>query len=406
MHLEMDARAKLAPSRLKGGYGLGLRLFRRALRALHKGHLTVILPDGRRMDHFGTFPGKTAQIQVHDWRALRRIITGGDLGFADGYLAGEWSSTDLVALIALFADNVTDLQNAMDGFAPVRLINRLRHLLRGNNKRGSRRNIAFHYDLGNDFYRLWLDDSMTYSSACAMAQGQSLEQAQTEKLERIAALLDLQGDESVLEIGCGWGAVAAHLSKHCGSVTGVTLSREQLGFCRDRIVSAGLSNVDLRLQDYRDVGEQFDRIVSIEMLEAVGEAWWPTYFEKVRRCLKPGGTAVLQVITMREDRFESYRSGSDFIQKYVFPGGMLPTPSIITQQAEHAGLALTRADMFGSGYADTLLEWRRRFQANSAKVTQLGFDAHFLRLWEYYLSYCEAGFRSGTIDVGLYVLKG
>ena len=406
MHLELDARTKRAPSRLKGGYGLGLRLFRRALRAMDKGHLTVILPDGRRMDHVGSHSGKAAQIQVHDWRALRRIITGGDLGFADGYLAGEWSSNDLVALIALFADNVTDLQNAMDGFAPVRLINRLRHLLRGNNKRGSRRNIAFHYDLGNDFYRLWLDESMTYSSACALAQGQSLEQAQTQKLEQIAALLDLEGSETVLEIGCGWGALAAHLAQHCGSVTGVTLSREQLGFCYDRVASAGLANVDFRLQDYRDLDEKFDRIVSVEMLEAVGEAWWPTYFEKVRSCLKPGGTAVLQVITMREDRFESYRSGSDFIQRYVFPGGMLPTPSIISEQARRAGLVLSRADMFGAGYADTLSEWRRRFQANSAKVTQLGFDAHFLRLWEYYLSYCEAGFRSGTIDVGLYVLKG
>ena len=381
-------------------------LLRRALRYLDKGRLTIVLPSGERVEHRGTDVGPHGTIVLHNRRALRRIMTGGDVGFSDGYIAGDWSSPDLVGLIALCAENVTRLQETMDGFAPVRLFNRLRHMLRGNSKRGSRRNIAFHYDLGNDFYRLWLDRSMTYSSACALHPGETLEQAQLAKLERIAALLDLQGGERVLEIGCGWGALAAHLAPQCDGVTGVTLSREQLAFAEERCADLPEGAVDLRLQDYRDVAETFDRIVSIEMLEAVGETWWPTYFDKLRACLAPGGTALLQVITIREDRFESYRSGSDFIQHYIFPGGMLPTATIIAKQATDAGLDLVTVETFRQGYADTLAEWRRRFAAAAAEVDALGFDAQFRRLWDYYLCYCEAGFRTGTIDVGLYVLKG
>jgi cyclopropane-fatty-acyl-phospholipid synthase len=381
-------------------------LLRRALRYLDKGRLTIILPSGERVEHRGAELGPHGTIILHNRRALRRILTGGDVGFSDGYIAGDWSSPDLVGLIALCAENVTRLQETMDGFAPVRVFNRLRHMLRSNSKRGSRRNIAFHYDLGNDFYRLWLDRSMTYSSACSIRPGETLEQAQQAKLDRIAGLLDLHGAERVLEIGCGWGALAAHLAPHCASVTGVTLSREQLALAEARCADLPDHAVDLRLQDYRDVDERFDRIVSIEMLEAVGEAWWPTYFDKLRTCLAPGGTALLQVITIREDRFESYRSGSDFIQHYIFPGGMLPTRTVVEQQAEDAGLTLVAVETFRQGYADTLAEWRHRFTAADSDVAALGFDARFRRLWEYYLCYCEAGFRTGTIDVGLYVLKG
>lgn len=381
-------------------------LLRRVVRYLEKGRLTIILPSGERIEHCGTEPGPHGAIVLHNRHSLRRILTGGDVGFSDGYIAGDWSSPDLVGLIALCAENVTRLQRTMDGFAPVRLFNRVRHILRRNSKRGSQRNIAFHYDLGNDFYRLWLDRSMTYSSACAIRPGETLEQAQQAKLDRIAELLDLHGAERVLEIGCGWGALAAHLAPRCASVTGVTLSREQLVLAEARCAELPDDAVDLRLQDYRDVDERFDRIVSIEMLEAVGEAWWPTYFDKLRTCLAPDGTALLQVITIREDRFKSYRSGSDFIQHYIFPGGMLPTRTIIEQQAEDAGLALVAVETFGQGYADTLAEWRRRFTAADSHVAALGFDARFRRLWEYYLCYCEAGFRTGTIDVGLYMLKG
>ena len=405
MYLELDGNAADAAP-LRQRFSLRGRVIRSALRAIRKGRLTIVLPDGARIEHSGIEPGFTATIAIGNLHALRRILTRGDLGFAEGFIAGDWATPDLVALIGLLADNVAALQKTTDGFAPVRLFNRLRHWMRGNTRSGSRRNIAFHYDLGNDFYRLWLDDSMTYSAAYELAPGQTLEQAQAARLERIAQLMDLRGGERVLEIGCGWGALAAHLAPRCAGVTGITLSRQQWAHARARCADARLDNVELRLQDYRDVGERYDRIVSIEMLEAVGEAWWPTYFDRLRACLAPGGTAVLQVITMREDRFASYRSGSDFIQHYIFPGGLLPTQAIIADQAERAGLTLQSVDRFGAGYAATLAEWRRRFLDADGEVAALGFDMEFRRLWEYYLCYCEAGFRSGIIDVGLYVLKG
>jgi cyclopropane-fatty-acyl-phospholipid synthase len=395
--MDVVAIPTLSPSR-----GIGPWLLRRVLRHLDSGRLTVVLPSGERVEHRGSRAGPDAAIMLHNGRALRRILTAGDVGFAEGYIAGDWSSPDPVALISLLAENVARLQKTMDGFWAVRLLNHVRHLFRRNSKSGSKRNIAFHYDLGNDFYRRWLDESMTYSSACAVAPGETLEQAQHAKLDRVADLLDLSGEERVLEIGCGWGALAAHLSPRSGGVTGITLSREQLAFAQAR----GITNADLRLQDYRDVSETFDRIVSIEMLEAVGEIYWPTYFERLRACLKPGGTAVLQVITMREDRFEQYRNGSDFIQHYVFPGGMLPTRRIVEERAVEAGLSVASVETFRDGYAATLAEWRRRFEAAWPQIATLGFDPTFKRLWTYYLSYCEAGFRTGTIDVGLYVLKG
>jgi cyclopropane-fatty-acyl-phospholipid synthase len=381
-------------------------LVRRVLRHLECGRLTVILPSGGRVVHVGRRPGPHGVMEVHKLSALRRLLTRGDVGFAEGYIAGDWTSPDLTALIAMAAENVVRLDRTMDGFWPVRLWRRLRHALKRNSADGSRRNIAFHYDLGNDFYRLWLDESMTYSSACRIAPGQSLEAAQGEKLDRIAELLSLGGDDEVLEIGCGWGALAAKLGGRCRSVTGLTLSAEQLGFGRKQMAANDLvDRVDLRLQDYREEQGRYDRIVSIEMLEAVGEAYWPVYFGKLRDCLKPGGRIVLQAITIREDRYESYKRSPDFIQRYIFPGGMLPTPVRLAEQARRVGLAVTASETFGEGYADTLAEWRRRFEAEWPRVAALGFDADFRRLWNYYLSYCEAGFRTGTIDVGLYVLE-
>ena len=379
-------------------------LLRQVLKYIESGRLTIVLPNGERVMRLSEKPGPDATWVLHNYGALRRVLAGGDIGFAEGFIAGDWSSPNLVALIALFAENVSAIQQTMDGFWPIRAFNRVAHLLRGNSQRGSKRNIAFHYDLGNDFYRLWLDPSMTYSSACAVLPGQSLEQAQRAKLAKITELLALAGDEKVLEIGCGWGALASHLADHCDHVTGVTLSAEQLAHAETQ--TAKNDKVELRLQDYRAVDETFDRIVSIEMLEAVGESYWPTYFAKLRACLKPGGSAVLQVITMREDRFEPYRIRADFIQRYVFPGGMLPTEAIVAAQAADAGLEITSTETFGLGYAATLAAWRLRFLGAADAVEKLGFDAKFRRMWEYYLCYCEAGFRSGTIDVGLYVLKG
>jgi cyclopropane-fatty-acyl-phospholipid synthase len=381
-------------------------LVRRVLRHLECGRLTVILPSGERIAHVGRLPGPHGVMEVRNVRAFRRLLTRGDVGFAEGYIAGDWTSPDLTALIAMAAENVARLDRTMDGFWAVRLWRRLGHALRRNSAGGSRRNIAFHYDLGNDFYRLWLDESMTYSSACRIGTGQSLEAAQGDKLDRIAELLSLSGGEDVLEIGCGWGALATRLAAQCRSVTGLTLSAEQLDHGRQYVAAQGMSNrIDLRLQDYREEQGRYDRIVSIEMLEAVGEAYWAVYFEKLRACLKPGGRIVLQAITIREDRFDSYKRSPDFIQRYIFPGGMLPTQTILADQAQHAGLAVTASETFGEGYADTLAEWRRRFDAAWPKVAALGFDTDFRRLWDYYLSYCEAGFRTGTIDVGLYVLE-
>jgi cyclopropane-fatty-acyl-phospholipid synthase len=407
MHLNSEAQADAIPfGASPARTTVGPWLIRRVLRQLDIGRLTVILPSGARIEHAGGRPGPHGVIELRKTAAFRRLLARGDVGFAEGFIAGDWTSPDLTALIALAAENVARLDRTMDGLWPVRLWRKLCHALKRNSAKGSRRNIAFHYDLGNDFYRLWLDESMTYSSAIAIRPGETLERAQQAKLDRIAHLLALAGGEHVLEIGCGWGALAARIAPVSGSVTGLTLSCEQLAYAREHIASQGLCDrVDLRLQDYRAVGERFDRIVSIEMLEAVGEAYWPVYFERLKAALKPGGRIVLQAITIREDRFESYKRSPDFIQRYIFPGGMLPTRPILAEQAGRAGLRILSSETFGPGYADTLAEWRRRFDAAWPEIAALGFDAGFRRLWDYYLSYCEAGFRTGTIDVGLYVLE-
>ncbi len=386
--------------------GAVMRTVQRWLAHLHNGSLTLVLPDGQTIEHKGTEPGPQAQLTLHCWRPLRRMLWRGDLGFAEGYIAGEWSSADLVRLIALGAANLSRLDAEIDGSLPVRLLRRMAHMLRGNSLKGSRRNIAFHYDLGNDFYRPWLDQSMTYSSAVEFAQGQTLEAAQAHKLDRIAELLALEPEARVLEIGCGWGALAIHLARRGAKVTGITLSQEQLALARDRVAHGNLSDrIDLQLIDYRKVGGSYDRIVSIEMLEAVGEAWWPTYFAQIHDRLAPGGRAVIQVITIAEERFAQYRQAPDFIQHYIFPGGMLPTRTIVQDQARQAGLALAHQEQFAPAYAATLAEWRRRFETARDTMLNGGFDDRFCRMWTYYLSYCEAGFTTGQINVGLYVFE-
>ncbi|MCE1238063.1 MAG: cyclopropane-fatty-acyl-phospholipid synthase family protein [Hyphomicrobiales bacterium] len=395
--------AALAGEKIRG---FRARIFHRLLSGLTAGRLRVILPSGESFVRAGRAPGPEATMQIRRWRTLTRILTGGDIGFAEGYVAGDWTSPDPVAVIRLAARNTEELRRAVRGSRLVRSVDRVRHLLNANSRRGSRRNIEAHYDLGNDFYRRWLDGTMLYSSALYDETTGTLEAAQARKLDRIAELLALDGGESVLEIGCGWGALAAHLAEgRARSVTGLTLSPSQLAFARDVATERGLAHrVDLRLQDYRDVAETFDRVVSIEMFEAVGEAWWPTYFETLARALKPDGRAVLQVISIAEDRYEDYRRDTDFIQKHVFPGGFLPSKSAFAAAVEAAGLRLEAAEHFGLSYAETLAEWRRRFHARWEEIALLGFDARFRRLWDYYLAYCEAGFREGAIDVGLYTL--
>jgi cyclopropane-fatty-acyl-phospholipid synthase len=369
------------------------------------GQIAVVLPTGDRIDHSGTLAGPSATLILNRWRSIGRLVSQGHLGFAEAYIDGDWTSPDLASLLELAARNVTVLDRSISGFWPIRIFNRMQHLLRANSKGGSRRNISFHYDLGNAFYELWLDPSMIYSSALYRHPGQTLEDAQEAKLSRIEELLDLHGGENVLEIGCGWGALAMRLARSGARVTGITLSSEQLAFARQRVEREALVNrVALELTDYRDIEGSYDRIVSIEMLEAVGKAYWPIYFRTLHERLSDGGIAVLQVITINDARFETYCRSADFIQRYVFPGGMLPTKAIIAEQSAQAGLKLVSAQSFGESYAATLAEWRKRFLASLPSIAEMGLPERFRRLWDYYLCYCEAGFRAATIDVGFYVL--
>lgn len=381
---------------------------RKLLARTRFGSLALTLPNGRCIHASGREAGPQASVRLHRWRPLVRLALQGDLGLALAYRDGDWDSPDLVALLEFGLANEAAWGSLLGGSGPARWLARLSHLARANSRRGSRHNIAFHYDLGNDFYRQWLDDSMLYSSALYDdTPGDTLEAAQARRLDRILAMLDTPQGGEVLEIGCGWGTLAATLAqRHDARVTGVTLSTEQLAFARERAQAWGVqAQVDLRLQDYRDITGLFDRIVSIEMIEAVGEAYWPTYFDALQKLLKPGGVVVLQAITISDDKFDSYRKSADFIQHCIFPGGMLPCPRALHEQAARSGFVIEEAQCFGEGYARTLAEWRHRFLAAWPTIEPLGFDAAFKRLWAYYLCYCEAGFRAGRVDVGLYRLR-
>lgn len=382
-----------------GGFAEGLVLALAARTAA--GALSVTLPNGAEHLFRGTETGSHAVLQVHHQRAFRRLLFGGALGFAEAYMAGECDSPDLTALLEFAIDNETALLRALDGQWWTPGLSRLRHLLRPNSKRGARRNIAQHYDLGNDFYALWLDPSMTYSAAVFERTGESLRAAQGNKYRRIAALAGIGPNDRVLEVGCGWGGFCAWAAREIGcSITATTISRAQYDYAGRRLQSEGLSGkVDLRLQDYRDLDGSFDRIVSIEMLEAVGEKYWPRYFAALRDRLAHGGRAALQVITIAEDRFDSYRRNVDFIQRYIFPGGMLPAPARLRDQVQRAGLAWHGCEGFGPHYARTLALWRRSFEAAWPQIQTHGFDERFRRMWRYYLAYCEAGFNKGRIDV-------
>lgn len=387
--------------------GLRAAPLKRIIAGLERGCLEVTTPDGVRITHRATLPGPEAAIVLHRWRALRRLAFGGDIAFAEAYGDGDWSSPDLASVVELAAVNGATLDSRISGIGLSRLANRLLHLLRPNTRAGSARNIIAHYDLGNDFFSAWLDPGMSYSSGVYAAPDTTLDAAQTAKQDRAIALMDLRGGESVLEIGIGWGGLAERiLQTHDGRLTGLTLSPAQLAWAEHRLQGAGFAGrADLRLQDYRDVRGRFDRIVSIEMLEAVGEAYWPAYFQALHERLAPGGTAVLQVITIAEDRFAAYRRGADFIQRHIFPGGMLPTPAILRERAGAAGLVLDHEERFGASYARTLADWHSRFLQAQEEVARCGLDDRFRRLWRYYLAYCEGGFRAGAIDVGFYRLR-
>jgi cyclopropane-fatty-acyl-phospholipid synthase len=379
--------------------------FRAALRVFSTnwlwGSMTFVLPSGREIPIQGREPGPAAQVIIHDFRFMRRVMAAGDIGFAEGFMAGEWDTPDLTALLASASLNFDGLRRVFTGNPVMRAVNFLHHLLHANTRAGSRRNIHAHYDLGNAFYGRWLDHSMTYSSARYEHAGQSLSEAQHAKYAALARTIELGPSQSVLEIGCGWGGFAEFAAREVGSkVTGVTISKEQYDFARERLFRQGLSEkADIRLIDYRDVEGRFDRVASIEMFEAVGERYWPAYFGKIRDVLKPGGRAGLQIITIRDELFDAYRSRADFIQKYIFPGGMLISEQRLRQETDRAGLSWSEIARFGQDYARTLGEWARRFQAAWPEIRPLGFDERFRRLWLFYLSYCEAGFATGRTNV-------
>lgn len=400
-HLPMAAETLALPR----GLGPSRWFLRRLLARIAIGRLTVITPDGERLRSGQAAPGPQATMVLKSWKAMRRLLRDGDIGLAEAYRDGDVETPDLTALIELAARNDATLRRMVSGAWPARLLNRLRHVLNANSRAGSRRNIMAHYDLGNAFYGHWLDASMMYSSALYESPAETLETAQQRKLDRVVAMLALEGGEDVLEIGCGWGALAERLAREGCRVTAITLSPAQLAAAQQRVAEAGLAErVALELRDYREISGRFDRIVSIEMIEAVGRAYWPSYFTTLSRSLRPGGHAVLQAITIDDDLFESYQAGTDFIQRYIFPGGCLPSAAALKREADRAGLVLAERLDFGGSYALTLREWRRRFLERWSEIAPLGFEEDFRRLWEFYLCYCEAGFRAGTIDVNLIAL--
>ncbi len=380
----------------------------RALGHLRFGQLTIIAPDGQRYFARGREPGPKAILELRNWRLFSRAFAGGTIGVAESYLDGDWESPDVTTLLELFTVN-REQGEKIAGAANrlLNLVQRLRHWLHDNTRSGSRRNIAAHYDLGNAFYREWLDPSMTYSSALFTRGANGLEAAQREKYRALAEGADIGPTDHVLEIGCGWGGFAEYAAREIGCrVTGLTISKEQLAYARERISKAGLSDrVEFKFQDYRDETGTYDRIASIEMFEAVGERHWGTYFDTLRARLKTGGTAGLQIITINGDAYDTYRKTPDFIQRYIFPGGMLPTAEILNRLGIERGLKQIGERIFAQDYARTLAEWRTRFLASWEKIAPLGFDERFRRLWSFYLHYCEAGFRSEYIDVRQIFLK-
>jgi cyclopropane-fatty-acyl-phospholipid synthase len=391
-----------APASARAVFGL--------LRKLQHGTLDLQLPDGTQL-RFGSGAEHEPRgaMRLRNWKVCSAALRSGDIGFAESFIAEDWSTPDLVALLKVFIANRDAVESAIYGSWWGSLLYRAKHLLNRNSRRGSRKNIHAHYDLGNEFYKLWLDETMSYSAAWFDGDPQGdLVQAQWAKVRRALEECRVQPGQRLLEIGCGWGGVAEYAARHFDAhVTGVTLSTEQLGYAQERLRAHGLAHrADLRLQDYRDLNDgPYDAIASIEMFEAVGREYWPGFFDQLRTLLKPGGRACLQTITIRDDLFERYTRSTDFIQQYIFPGGLLPSPQAFREQAERAGLRIVNELRFGADYAETLRRWRLRFLAEDAAVRRLRFDGRFMRIWEFYLAYCEAAFATGNTDVMQFTLE-
>ena len=378
------------------------------LKSLRHGTLDVQLPDGSSA-HFGTQAAgePRAALRLHNWNVCSAALKSGDIGFAESYIAGDWTTPDLTTLLTLFVANREQIESVIYGRWWGSLLYRARHLFNRNSRTGSKKNIHAHYDLGNEFYRLWLDPTMNYSSAWFEGKRSAdLVDAQWAKVRRALRECGVQPGQRVLEIGCGWGALAECAAREFGAaVTGVTLSSEQLAWARKRLGDAGLPG-ELRFQDYRDIDDgPFDAIASIEMFEAVGRAYWPSFFDTLKRQLKPGGKACIQSITIRDDLFERYLKSSDFIQQYIFPGGLLPSPKAFRAAAQSAGLKVVNELDFGLDYAETLKRWRASFLSQDRRVRTLGFDTRFMRIWEFYLGYCEAAFATGNTSVMQFTLQ-
>lgn len=385
---------------------VGARLFylllERIANRLQVGTLTAYLPNGETIKAVGALSETpVAEIYVRDYAFARRVIFGGDIGLYESFELGEWDTPDLTGCLHMLALNADYIADVFASSPVIALLESIRHQFNKNSVSGSKKNISAHYDLGNAFYEKWLDPSMTYSSALYMRQGESLTTAQENKYRNLAQSIGLKPDEKVLEIGCGWGGFAEFAAREVGAhVTGLTISQEQFDFSRRRIFEAGLNEkVDIQLTDYRDSEGKYDKVASIEMFEAVGKEYWPVYFSKVYNSLNPGGIAGLQVITIADRMYEHYSKYVDFIQKYVFPGGFLPSPKVLKEQVETAGLSWRNTTNFGLDYARTLSEWRDQFVLAWDEIVPLGFDERFNRLWRYYLSYCEAGFKAQSTDV-------
>jgi cyclopropane-fatty-acyl-phospholipid synthase len=393
---------------LPRGTPASARTIFKLLQRLRHGSLTVQLPDGS-MQRFGGDASPHAALHLHSWAMCSAVLKSGDIGFAETFISGDWTTPNLTELLRVLIKNRAEVESAIYGTWLGRLFYRIRHLLHRNTRTNSQKNIHAHYDLGNAFYTLWLDETMNYSSALfAGNHEQPMAQAQQAKVRRALSLAGVKAGDRVLEIGCGWGALAEMATTEFGaSLTGVTLSTEQLAFAKDRMQRFGVTErADLRLQDYRDIQDApFDAICSIEMIEAVGQEYWPTYFATVSRLLKPGGRACVQSIVIDDALFERYVGSTDFIQQYIFPGGCLPCPREFRAQAHAAGLDVVDEYAFGHDYAETLKRWREAFLAHRSHVLRNGFDERFALIWEFYLAYCEAAFDEENIDVVQYTLQ-
>lgn len=402
----MTDHAQLPATRGRMDLPLLGRTLLKSAQDIAEGELIVRFKGGAEKRITAACEGARAILDITRGRMFRRTLFGGEIGLAEAYLDGDWTSPDLASVFEFGARNMDRLMGSLEGLAIFRLANMLRHKMRDNTRSGSKRNIAAHYDLGNAFYEQWLDQTMTYSSALFESPEQSLEEAQRAKWRKLAEMLELTEGQHVLEIGCGWGGFAIFAAENYGcKVTGITLSREQLAHARAEVAKRQLSHlIDIRFEDYRDVQGQYDAIASIEMFEAVGEEHWPEYFNVVRERLKSGGRAGLQIITVADSRFENYRKEADFIQLYIFPGGMLPSPSALKREATSQGLGIETVRTFRLSYAETLRRWRERFDARWQSIAPLGFDERFKRMWQYYLASCEGSFRAGSIDVGQFLL--